>query len=43
MHVSRKPAHIMTLQSREARNKIAHRGGEKSFAEISDAMHRHSG
>jgi hypothetical protein len=41
MHASGKPPHIMPLQSRQAQSKIAQRAA-KSFATISDAMHRHS-
>jgi hypothetical protein len=41
MLVARKPTHIAALQSRQVQNKIAQRAA-KSFAEISEAMHRHS-
>jgi hypothetical protein len=36
MHVSRKPTHFEALAERVMRGEL-----EKSFAEISDAMHRH--
>jgi len=41
MHVSRKPTHFFALQ-RTSKEKVHVESFKKSFAEISEAMHRDS-